>query len=326
MILVTGGTGFLGRHLVLGLLKAGEQVRILARGADAGLSEAGAQLITGGVLDPEALAEATAGVREIYHLAGQVSRDPAHARLLHQVHVEGTRALLEAAHAAGARRVVVASSSGTVAVSRDPGALLDEEAPEPLELLARWPYYLSKRYQERAALELGGRLGLEVVIANPSLLLGPGDLRLSSSQDVLRVLHGDLPVIPPGGLSFVDVRDVAAFLPTLMAQGRPGARYLLGGANMPLQRFFERVAHIAEVPPPRLRLPGPAVVWGARALDRVGRWTGRRPAVDPVSAEMSACYWYLDDSRARTELGWESRDPYHTLADTVSDLRQRGLA
>ena len=124
---------------------------------------------TGSLLDGEALAAALEGVDRVYHLAGLVSRDPDAAAEMYRVHVDGTRLLLDRAAAARVKRVVVASTSGTVAVSRDPDVIADEESPYAYELVRRWPYYLSKIYQEKLALSFEG---VEVVCINPSLLLG----------------------------------------------------------------------------------------------------------------------------------------------------------
>ena len=121
-----------------------------------------------------------------------------------QIHVDGTRRLLHAAKAAGVRRVLLASTSGTIAISRDPEPVPDETWPYPVDLCGNWPYYLSKIYQEKLALDLAPKLGLELVVVNPSLLLGPGDRRGSSTTDVRKFLCGEIPVVPAGGVSFVD--------------------------------------------------------------------------------------------------------------------------
>jgi dihydroflavonol-4-reductase len=324
-ILVTGGTGFLGRHLVERLLEAGERVRVLARAPDADLEGAGAEIHPGSLLNREALDRALAGVERVYHCAGLVSRDRTHARKLYEIHVDGSRALLEAAKAAGVKRVVVASTSGTVAVSRDPEPIPDETSPDPLPIIGDWPYYTSKLYQERAVLRLGAELGIEVVCVNPSLLLGPGDRRLSSSGDVLRFVSREVPVVPPGGLSFVDARDAAEGAIAAMAKGRAGERYLLGGANMSFEKFFGMLSRISGVSAPRLKLPPKAARLGARVLDFASRTFKIESAVDPVSVEMSEVYWYLDDTKAREELGWSPRDGVETLSDTLADLKSRGL-
>ena len=124
---------------------------------------------------------------------------------MYSVRVEGTRVVLDACLAAGLRRVVVASTSGTVAVSEDPDHLATESDAAPLGIIGRWPYYRAKLFAEQAALSRN-RAGFEVVSVNPSLLLGPGDMRGSSPEDVRRFLEGELPAVPSEGLSFVDAR------------------------------------------------------------------------------------------------------------------------
>src|SRR5262249_43835745 len=146
-----------------------------------------------------------------------------------------------------------------------PEPILDESAPYPVDLCGRWPYYLSKIYQEKLALDLAPKLGLELVVINPSLLLGPGDRRGSSTGDVRKFLCRELPAVPAGGLSLVDVRDAAAAAVAAMAKGRPGARYLLGGPNWTFREFLGRLSRLSRVEGPLLRLPSR---WGG-ALRRV---------------------------------------------------------
>lgn len=323
-ILVTGGTGFLGKHLLAMLVKRGERVRVLSRSATAELDELGVEICEGSLLDPALLAKALRGVDRVYHLAGLVSRDPDAAAEMYRVHVDGTRVLLEAAKAAKVERVVVASTSGTVAVSDRADEISTESSPYRYELARRWPYYLSKIYQEKLALEFSGP---EVVCINPSLLLGPGDTRLSSSGDVLKFLKREIPVVPSGGINFVDARDAAAGAILAMEQGKPGARYLLGGPNWTMQEFFLRLGRASGVRPPTARIPDGAARFGARVVDTLYRLRGpeKRAPVDPASVEMAQHFWYCDSTRARTELGWEPRDPMETLDDTIAFLRERFL-
>jgi dihydroflavonol-4-reductase len=151
-----------------------------------------------------------------------VDFDPAEPRALYELHVEGTRRLLDACVAAGVKRVVLASSSGTIAVSREE-RIATEADHHPIGVVAGWPYYLSKIYQEKTALRVHRESGLPVVVLNPSLLLGPGDARLSSTDVVFKFLERRVPAMPSGGLSFVDVRDAARAFAAALTRGRPGA-------------------------------------------------------------------------------------------------------
>jgi dihydroflavonol-4-reductase len=324
-VLVTGGTGFLGEHLVRVLVAQGDEVKVLARTGSPLLGELGVEVVRGDLVsDADALARALAGVEGVYHLAGLVSRDPDDGQRMMRLHVDGSRALMYAAKQAGVRRVVVASTSGTIAVARD-DAPRDESAPYATELVSGWPYYLSKIYQEKLCLRLGEELGLEVVVVNPSLLLGPGDRRMSSTGDVQKFLQRRIPVVPEGGLNFVDARDAAAATAAAMRSGRPGERYLLGGPNWSFEEFFGRLSRIAKVGAPRLKLPSELSKLGASVIEHVYKKIGREAPVDRQSVEMGEHYWYLDASKAERELGFAVREPAETLADTVRYLRDGAL-
>jgi dihydroflavonol-4-reductase len=246
---------------------------------------------------------------------------------MHEVHVAGTRLICAGAVKAGVRRMVLVSTSGTVAVSRDADDLPDEDRPAPLELIGRWPYYASKYYQEETAVrECGDRV--ELVRVNPSLFLGPGDDRLSSTRDVLNFLAREVPVIPAGGVNFVDVRDVAAALLAAMEKGRPGQRYLLGGYNWTLREFFGRLSRISKVQGPRMtvsdrwrRVPHLA----SRVQSAVLRGIGRTPRIQPEVVDMGEYYWFFTSDMAVRELGFHVREASETLFDTVDYLRTHFL-
>lgn len=323
--LVTGPTGFLGTHLVSQLLSAGHEVVALCRREAPSLAEKGAVVRLGDVLDAASVKAAAEGCEGVFHCAGLVSRKREDAEQLYRVNVDGTKKTLDACREAGVRRAVIASTSGTIAVSKAP-EVLDEAAPAPVEILAGWPYYRSKLYAERAALDRSGA-GFEVVSVNPSLLLGPGDVNGSSTGDVVSFLEGKVPVVPAGGLSFVDARDAASAMALAMEKGRPGQRYLVGGANMSLDAFLGRLSRISGAPMPRLKAPRSVLLAraGAELLKRASKHLPIDADLDPVSAEMSAHFWYLDATKAKRELGWTPRDPMETLSETVDDLRARGV-
>lgn len=330
-VLVTGGTGFLGEHVVEKLLDRGSyRVRVLARSRSPVLERLSRtrdlEIIRGDLLHGDELAEALAGCSAVLHLAGLVSRNPDDAQRMMRIHVDGTRRIFEEARRSAdpdrpVERVVVASTSGTVAVS-DFEEILDEDAGYATEIVAGWPYYASKVFQEKLAFSLGREFGIEVVCVNPSLLLGPGDRRLSSTTDVLRFMRRDIPVVPDGGVNFVDVRDAADATVTALERGRPGERYLLGGPNWTVRQFFGRLSRAAKIRAPWMRLPSGLARAGASVIEHLYRERGKEPPVDRISVEMSQHYWWCDSSKAERELGFEARDPGLTLADTVKYLRQ----
>ncbi|MHB8418367.1 MAG: NAD-dependent epimerase/dehydratase family protein [Myxococcales bacterium] len=319
---MTGATGFLGGHLVERLVSAGHEVAALTRNPAPRLEQRGVRIVRGDLPSVEAAAALVDGAEALVHLAGRVSRDPADGPAMYRLHVEGTRVLFEAALAAGVGRVVLASSSGTIGVSSSERTATEAD-DYPLETVGRWPYYLSKIYEEKLALSLHRERGLPLVCLNPSLILGPGDERLSSTGDVWKFLHRDIPAMPTGGLSFVDVRDAASMFEAALTRGRTGERYLLGGANLPFAEFFGRLSRLTGVPPPRLRLPSRLNVLGAELLERWSSFRGVEPPIDRASVEMGEHWFYVDSSKAREELGFAPRDPQETLRDTVRWLEKR---
>lgn len=325
--LVTGATGFLGAHLVNELATAGHEVVAFARKSpEKGLLSASVVFVTGDVTDEAAVKAAASGCVGVFHCAGKVSRDEADAELLQKVHVQGTKTTLAACKAAGVKRAVIASTSGTVAVSSDPDHIAVETDETPIGLINKWPYYRTKLFAERAALEMN-EPGFEVVSVNPTLLLGPGDRDGSSTGDVRSFLERKVPANPPGGISYVDVRDAAHAMVLAMEKGRPGERYLIGACNLTLREFFSRLSRVSGVAAPVLPMPRAPELSkaGAKLLERAMGKVGLKLPVDPVSLEMAQYYWYLDCAKAEAELGFSARDPMTTLSDTVRDLRERGV-
>ncbi len=331
--LVTGANGFLGRHLVQALLADGHSVTALVRKRVELPGAAATTIVEGDVLDPPSIARALGGCDGVFHCAGKVSRKAEDAEALYKLHVDGTKNVIAASIAHGIRRVVVASTSGTIAVSDDPDHIATEEDEAPIGLLQRWPYYRSKLFAEKAALaqngaDLGTGETLAVICVNPTLLLGPGDVNGSSTEDVRLFLERKVPAIPPGGISYVDARDAARGMILAMEKGIGGRRYLLGAANLTLKEFFGRLERISGVHAPVIPMPRQGrelARSGAELLERLSNRLGIPIAVDPISVDMAHFYWYLDASLAESELGWTPRDAVETLVDTVRDLEERGV-
>ncbi|HTK37028.1 MAG TPA: NAD-dependent epimerase/dehydratase family protein [Pyrinomonadaceae bacterium] len=324
-ILITGGTGFLGTHIVRQFIDAGEKnLRVMASSVPEWMTDSGVEAAEGSVTNRDDVADALKNVSAIFHLAGKVSRDNEDAVVMNKIHLEGTRILCEAAKENGVKTMVLASSSGTVAVSEDE-QVFDETFPQPVEIFSRWAYYASKYYQERTALENFDGDGRRLVIVNPSLLLGPDDERLSSTKPVLDFLARKIPYTPSGGLNFVDARDAATAFITALEKGRHQEKYLLGAANMTFPEFFGRLERLSGVAAPMLRMPKQLAMTGANFISSVFKNWGKASPVAPKEVEQAEYFWYFDSSKAEEELGFAPRDPQETLNDTIRYLRENFL-
>ncbi|QQS32632.1 MAG: NAD-dependent epimerase/dehydratase family protein [Acidobacteriota bacterium] len=324
-ILITGGTGFLGAEIVRQFIDAGEKnLRVMASSVPAWMTDSGVEPFIGSVTDTAAVAKALKGVSAVFHLAGKVSRDNDDAASMNRVHVEGTRILSQAAAVAGVSTMILASSSGTIAVSRDE-EVLDETYPPPVEIISQWAYYASKYFQERTALaEFDGK-GRKLVILNPTLLLGPGDERLSSTKVVLDFLGRKVPYCPSGGLNIVDTRDVAAAFINSVEKGRHQEKYLLGAVNLTFEEFFGRLERLSGVRAPALKVPKKLAMAGSAMVESVFKNWGRTSPVATSEVEQAEHFWYFSSAKAEEELGFSPRDPQETLNDTISYIRENML-
>ena len=323
-ILITGATGFLGQHLVRQLKQTerGRTLRLLCRGSSPWDQDAGIEVVRGDITSREDVRRAVEGTGEIYHLAGFVARNPKNVRQLYEVHIEGTRNICEAMLQHKIEKTVVVSSSGTIAVSPQPVAH-NEESGYKHDTIGEWPYYLSKLFAEKLALRYREEYGLPIVVANPSLMLGPGDERNSSTGDVVNFLEGQFLAIPKGGMNFVDARDAAAGLIAAMRRGKPGERYLLGGENWTFRELIHQVGKMTGVRPPKLQPSLGFSLASARLLRKLFPLVGKSFRMDDATIKMSALYWYCDTRKAQTELGFKARDAVLTLKETVEDVQLR---
>ncbi len=323
--LITGGTGFLGRHLIDQLIAKGEsELRVLTRNPAPELSDLGVEVIEGSLLSRDDLERAADGVQRVYHLAGRVERDRKKAHLMYELHVDGTRLLLDVLNDSDTDidNIVVASTSGTVGVGTSPDFMATDDSPHAESVVRNWPYYLSKIYAERVCFDFIDEHQLPIVQMRPTLLLGPGDERSSSTGDVVLFLKRKIPAIIEGGLSYVDVRDTADAFIRAMESGDPGDTFLLGATNLTLRDFFARLEALSGVQAPSVAVPDSLAKLGSRLLDAVTNVKSDVGELDPVSLEMARHYWYIDSSRAIGELNFSPRDPDKTLRDTIDWIRE----
>jgi dihydroflavonol-4-reductase len=322
-VCVTGGSGFLGFHLVQQLLALGARVRVLTFPSPAPnhplRAFARVELITGDVRDPDAVRRCVAGCSVVFHTAGIVAFwGPSVARMW-SVHEDGTRAVLQAAAWA---RVVHTSSMVTIGATRD-GNPLDEDTPFDLDRLDL-PYVHAKRAAECLALQ-AAHAGQDVVVVNPACLVGPEDHEGSvMGRLCVRFWKGRVLLAPPGGINLVDVRDAARGHLLAAQHGRSGRRYILGGEDHFFTSFLGSLSRAAGFAPRLLtRLPGWALTAVAALAESRSWWTGKEPYPSLAHARMNRLCWFVHSGRARDELGYVARPLDETLADTLAWYRQQ---
>ena len=243
---------------------------------------------------------------------------------LWETNVVGTMNVMRAAHAAGCRRVVYASSSGVVGCSLDPDVVASDSSPYCEEVVQHWPYYVSKIEAEREARAFAAKHDIELVCMRPTMMWGPGDDRYRSTKLVLSFLTRHLPFIPPGGVSWVDVRDVAAAFVNGMERGRPGSTYLLGARNCSTFELFNLLQKLSGVPRPAISVPSWFARSGATGIDWFNRKIRRNydASVDPVRAEMGCHFWNISSISAEEDLSFFPRPFQETAKETIDFIRK----
>jgi dihydroflavonol-4-reductase len=316
--LVTGGTGFIGSHLVRQLAERGDELRLLVReGRDTShLDDLEWERATGDVTSRKSVRRALKGIERVFHVAGTTSMRKQDRARVFEVNVGGTRKVMEEALRAGVVHVVHTSSAGAVGPA-EPGSTAKESQPFMAGHLGI-AYVNSKHDAEAVAMRVAAR-GLPVTIVNPSFVFGPDDPTGTSNGLVRRLLLRRLPAYSDGALSIVDVRDVARGHILADEHGHEGERYLLSGRNFTLQRLFADLARIAEVPPPPLKIPGRVLLSWIEALELAG--LPAPASSDEVRSGMQ--WWTYRHDKASKELGFEPRSHEETLEDTVAWQREQ---
>jgi len=317
-VLVTGGSGFVGGHLVRALRERGERVRVLDKDDPAGPLPPGVDFVRGSILDEAAVLDAMRGVGRVYHLAGIPhlwARDKAD---FDRANAQGTRVVLRCAEALAIGRVVHCSTESILLPKRGRRAgAIDGSAAPPHEDMPG-PYTRSKRAAEQAALE-AARAGLDVVIVNPTVPIGPGDRNRTPPAAMLAMfLQGRSPAYLECILNLVDVRDVAEGMILAGDKGRAGERYVLGGDNLRLSEFLRLIEEISGRTMPKRAIPAPVALTAAV----VGEWiadhiTGRSPPASLEGVRLALRSGPFDSGKAREELGYAPRPVRFALADAI---------
>ena len=323
MDLVTGGTGFVGTHVVRALLARGRAVRCLARRGSRRDNLAGldVEVVEGDLTDSASLSRAAKGASTLYHVAADYRLWTRHRGDLHRSNVEGTENVLRAAADAGVEKVVYTSS--VAALGLVDGGSADETTPVVRDRIIG-EYKKSKYDAERVADAWAGK-GLAVVIVNPSTPIGERDIKPTpTGQMIVDFLNRKMPAYVDTGLNLVDVRDVAEGHLLAAEKGKVGERYILGNRNMTLKEILDALSALTGIPSPTVKLPH-WIPFAAAAIDTAfARVSWRAPHVSLDSVRMSTHRMYFDASKAVRELGLPQTPVEDALGRAVSWFRESG--
>ena len=330
-VLVTGGCGFIGRHLVSLLAARGDRVRVLdladwPRGSEA--LPPNVEMRRGSILDKVALAAACGGVDTIFHLAANPNLWAPDPNTFHAVNYEGTMRVLEAAAASQVSRFVYTSTESILkninALRASQDALIDERVDHGEDDVPG-PYCRSKFRAERAA-RLAAEAGLPVVIVNPTMPIGPGDLTLTPpSKMILGFLNGTTPAYLACDFNLVDARDAALGHVLAAEHGTVGERYILGNENLSLGDLLSQLDDLTGLSMPKQRVPYWLAYVSALVSEGVANITKNPPLAPLTGVRLARSSMAFDCRKAQAELQWQCRPLRQSLLDTIQDLDRRGL-
>ncbi len=320
---VTGSTGFVGLNLIELLLRQGWCVIAFHRpnSNTRFLDRFPVLHVLGDVVDPESVLRGMpSAVDAVFHVAGVsnmwAKRNPEQT----EINVGGTRHVVEAALARGARKMVFCSSWVSY------GALpyrFNENAPQTGG--ACWVNHFRSKYLSEQEIRAGTARGLVASIINPSLILGPYDTAGWGARFIQLIQAGNLPGVPPGRVNFCDVREVVKAHIAAVDNGRSGQNYLLGGPDVSFLELVQMIGSVTRRPVPEK--PTPAWVLGlvARIQSVASHFSGEMPTLTPeivysVSRRMSC-----DSSLAERELGYRTTDLRTMVEASYRWLRDEGL-
>lgn len=329
-ILVTGGTGLVGSQLVFDLIQSGEQVTVLKRsGSDLGLINSvfkgneplldKIEWFDGDILDVTKIFEACKGIEQVYHCAAKVSFDSRHQSLLHKVNTEGTANVVNACLENKVEKLCYVSSVAALGRERDNQHI--DESTQWKRSNHNSNYAISK-YAAENEVWRGIAEGLNAVIVNPTIIIGPGNWKTDSSALFGKVYDG-LSFYTNGVNGYVDVRDVSAAMIQLMNSSISEEKFLLVSENLSYKSFFTLVANALNKKPPFISANNIM-----RSIAWRGEWlrsaiTGKPQVITKETARTSAHTYYYSSAKIQKALGFSFRPVTESVSFTCNKLLQQ---
>ncbi|GMT48507.1 MAG: dihydroflavonol-4-reductase [bacterium] len=316
-ILVTGATGFLGSNIVLELIKGNQRPKLFVRDPkklDKRFS--GLEIIVGDLRDKKLVETSMEGCNQVIHCAGFVSLYPKDHDLLYELNHRVSQNVFQGALNKKVEKLIYTSTSSCL------GAYHSSDMTDKIEAIdLDVPYIQSKLLAMNEALNYYKR-GLPVIILCPTLVLGEGDWKLTSSELVYRFLKREIPAYLEGGLNPIDVKDVALAHIKALEHGIPGEVYPIAGSkNFSIRDFFLELEKLSGIKAPKVKIP----FWFAKILAFLNERLSRTPKITRAAVLMGHLYWFFDNRKMITDLHVTPRDTQRTLEKSIRWLKNEML-
>jgi dihydroflavonol-4-reductase len=326
-VMVTGGTGFVGSHTVVELIKNGHEVKLLVRSLDRvapaleplGIKANDVEAVKGDVLERASVERAAEGCEATVHCGSVYTMDPRAAKTIKRTNVTGTRTVVETAHRLGHDPIIHVSS--VVALMGVKGCVLTSES-EPM--ITKGVYPISKAESDLVARDFQKK-GAPVVITYPGSVWGPNDPHFGESCQIMRnILKGFWMIGIAGRLAISDVRDIARLHALLMEKGRGPRRYLATACNVTMKELLAEIYAITGRKLPNFTLPAWPVIKSMEAMDALQLILPFRLPYNFQSVYAVSCDNPYDDAATRKDFGVEPLPLKETLADTMRWMVRQG--
>ena len=324
--LVTGAAGFIGSNVVRELLQEGVEIRALIKAGEnlRNLQGLDVEQVQGDVLDPDSLRRALRGCDTLFHLAAIYKFWTPEPRQIYEVNIRGSNYMLMAARDAGVEKIVYTSSIAALGIEEGRKSGTEETPFNGFRY--KIDYILSKYISEMNALDMA-RFGMPIVVVNPAVPLGPGDITPTpSGKLVVDVVNGKFPGYIDAGIMVGDVRDVARGHVLAARKGRIGEKYVLGRENLLFKELADRVAQMAGVKIRLVKLPKATMfAYGWFAEHMSDRLTHKEPVITYAGARFSSRFAFYESKKAQEELGVTFRPLDETIQDSIAWFRELGM-
>ncbi len=323
---VTGGSGFIGSHVVRQLVAQGDQVRVLDLNPPAADLADRVEFRNVSILDRDAVGQALAGADRLFHLAANPNLWARDKSQLAEVNFHGTQTVLAAAATSALERIVVTSTETILKSYKDRSSEPISEKSRLPELEALPGYYSRSKMRADIAARQAMDEGLPVTIVNPTVPVGEGDVSFTPpTKMILGFVDGSTPAYLDCVLNLIAVQDVAAGHILAAEKGRVGERYILSGENVRLGRVLEILEEITGKPMPKRKVP----YWLSYAVGVVSEFMAdyitRTPPIAPLEGvRVAGTAMSFDNTKARAELGLKLTPLADALRQSVDWLRAEG--